>query len=288
MMNRRHFLNTSIAACSLHMLPSLAQASAQRIVSIGGSVTEIVFALGQQDRLIARDRTSSFPAQALDLPDVGYIRALSPESVLSVSPDLLLTLEGAGPPEAMQVLQSANVNIATIPDRYDAKGVIDKILAVGKALETEAAAKILAGDVKAQLDGAVAQANASPVGNRPRVLFILSAQGGRIMAAGRNSSAAGIIEMAGGDNAMQGFEGYKPVTNEALISAAPDVVLMMDRSGNHAISDEDLFAIHALSVTPAGRDKRIVRMNGLHLLGFGPRTASAVTELSTALHKAPL
>lgn len=287
-MNRRHFLNTSIAACSLHMLPSLAQASAQRIVSIGGSVTEIVFALGQQDRLIARDRTSSFPAQALDLPDVGYIRALSPESVLSVSPDLLLTLEGAGPPEAMQVLQSANVNIATIPDRYDAKGVIDKILAVGKALETEAAAKILAGDVKAQLDGAVAQANASPVGNRPRVLFILSAQGGRIMAAGRNSSAAGIIEMAGGDNAMQGFEGYKPVTNEALISAAPDVVLMMDRSGNHAISDEDLFAIHALSVTPAGRDKRIVRMNGLHLLGFGPRTASAVTELSTALHKAPL
>ena len=287
-MNRRHFLNTSIAACSLHMLPSLAQASAQRIVSIGGSVTEIVFALGQQYRLIARDRTSSFPAQALDLPDVGYIRALSPESVLSVSPDLLLTLEGAGPPEAMQVLQSANVNIATIPDRYDAKGVIDKILAVGKALETEAAAKILAGDVKAQLDGAVAQANASPVGNRPRVLFILSAQGGRIMAAGRNSSAAGIIEMAGGDNAMQGFEGYKPVTNEALISAAPDVVLMMDRSGNHAISDEDLFAIHALSVTPAGRDKRIVRMNGLHLLGFGPRTASAVTELSTALHKAPL
>ena len=264
------------------------EASAQRIVSIGGSVTEIVFALGQQDRLIARDRTSSFPAQALDLPDVGYIRALSPESVLSVSPDLLLTLEGAGPPEAMQVLQSANVNIATIPDRYDAKGVIDKILAVGKALETEAAAKILAGDVKAQLDGAVAQANASPVGNRPRVLFILSAQGGRIMAAGRNSSAAGIIEMAGGDNAMQGFEGYKPVTNEALISAAPDVVLMMDRSGNHAISDEDLFAIHALSVTPAGRDKRIVRMNGLHLLGFGPRTASAVTELSTALHKAPL
>jgi iron complex transport system substrate-binding protein len=288
MMNRRHFLNTSIAACSLHMLPSLAQASAQRIVSIGGSVTEIVFALGQQDRLIARDRTSSFPAQALDLPDVGYIRALSPEGVLSVSPDLLLTLEGAGPPEAIQVLQSANVNIATIPDRYDAKGVIDKILAVGKALETEAAAKILAGDVKAKLDGAVAQANASPVGNRPRVLFILSAQGGRIMAAGRNSSAAGIIEMAGGDNAMQGFEGYKPVTNEALISAAPDVVLMMDRSGNHAISDEDLFAIQALSVTPAGRDKRIVRMNGLHLLGFGPRTASAVTELSTELHKAPL
>ena len=98
-----------------------------RIVSLGGSVTEIIFALGQQDRLIARDTTSTYPVAALDLPDVGYVRALSPEGVLSVDPDLILAIEGSGPPETMEVLQAANVPVVMVPEGYDTPAVLAKI-----------------------------------------------------------------------------------------------------------------------------------------------------------------
>ena len=116
-----------LAATLAMSAAALAQDAPQRIVAIGGSLTEIVYALGQQDRLIARDTTSVFPREALKLPDVGYMRALSPEGVLSVDPDLILTLEGAGPPEAMDVIRSASVPVVTVPESFDREGVLAKV-----------------------------------------------------------------------------------------------------------------------------------------------------------------
>ncbi|HEY4193548.1 MAG TPA: ABC transporter substrate-binding protein, partial [Mesorhizobium sp.] len=79
-----------------------------KIASIGGSITEIVFALGEQDRLVARDSTSVYPQEAFKLPDVGYMRQLSPEGVLSVDPSGILALQGSGPKEAIDVLKKAS------------------------------------------------------------------------------------------------------------------------------------------------------------------------------------
>ncbi|MBC7179397.1 MAG: ABC transporter substrate-binding protein, partial [Roseovarius sp.] len=105
-----------------------------------------------------------------------------------------------------------------------------------------------------------------------------------ILASGRDTQAAAIIEMAGGINAVTGFDGYKQMTDEAVAEAAPDVILMMDRTGDHAILDEQLFALPAIRTTPAGANDSIVRMNGLYLLGFGPRTAGAALDLNRALY----
>jgi iron complex transport system substrate-binding protein len=116
-----------------------------------------------------------------------------------------------------------------------------------------------------------------------RVLFILSAQGGRLLASGTGTAADGIIRMAGGVNAIDGFEGYKTLTDEAAAVARPDVILMMDRSGDHAADDAQLFALPALAGSPAAATGSVVRMDGLLLLGFGPRTAEAVRALSRAL-----
>jgi len=253
------------------------------VLSIGGSVTEIVFALGQQHRLLARDTTSTFPAGANRLPDVGYMRALSPEGVLSVEPKLIISEDGAGPPETIKVLEAANIPFVTIPDAFSGAGVVAKIRAVGTALEVADHAEKLALSVQADLQAAVAKA-AEATGAPKRVLFILSTQGGRIMASGRNTAAAGIIEMAGGVNAVTAFEGYKPLTDEAINAAAPDVILMMDRGGDHGAANHELLAMPAIVTTPAAATQSVVRMNGLYLLGFGPRTADAVTELSTQLY----
>lgn len=260
----------------------LADGSAQRIVALGGSVTETVVALGAGDRLVARDSTSTFPESVLALPDVGYVRALSPEGVLSVGPDLILAEEGAGPPQAVEVLAAAGVDFVTIPGRPDPAGVAEKIRAVGHALDRDAAAAALAGTVEAEL-AALAAANAD-LGDPQAVLFVLSLQDGRLMVGGEGSSADGIIRLAGAQNAATGFQGYKPMTDEAVLAAAPDVILMMDRAGDLAVSDADVLAHPALGATPAARDGRIVRMDGMLLLGFGPRTPEAARTLHAAIY----
>ena len=252
------------------------------ILSIGGSVTEIVYALDQGHRLLARDTTSIFPEQATELPDVGYIRALSAEGVLSVAPSLIISEEGAGPPETIAVLEAAAIPFVTIPDGYDAQSVITKVRAVGDALGVEDKADELATQVAK--DFAQIAETLDTTDEPKTVLFILSTQGGRIMASGRDTAADGIISLAGGVNAITSFEGNKPVTPEAISAAAPDVILMMDRSGGHAMADEELFALPALVPTPAAQNKDVVRMNGLYLLGFGPRTAQAALELNAALY----
>lgn len=263
----------------------LAAEPQDRIVSIGGSVTEIIYALGEEDRLVARDTTSIYPDIALTLPNVGYIRALSAEGVLSVQPTLIISEDGAGPPETISVLQEAAISMVTIPDDYSKAGIVAKILAVGEALNVPEKARVLAHKVETDLDHirAIVQTKS---GDPKRVLFILSTQGGRITASGKNTAANGIINMAGGQNAITSFEGYKQVTAEAIAAAAPDVILMMDRNGGHSSALEELFALPSLITTPAAAKGALVRMNGLLLLGFGPRTPMAVEQLNAAINGA--
>ncbi len=265
-------------ASQVEALPS----GAQRVVSVGGSITEILYALGEEDRLVARDSTSLYPQEALSLPDVGYMRALSPEGVLSVDPDGILALEGSGPPEAIQVLEKASVPMVVIPERFDSQGIVDKITAVGQAIGEPEKADAFAAKVAGDLDAA--KKITAGVKDRKKVLFILSLQGGKILASGTGSAANGIIELAGGENAIIGYSGYKQLTDEAVIEAQPDVVLMMDREGDLSIDENELFSNPAIAATPAGMNRQVIRMDGLYLLGFGPRTAAAVKDLAVRLY----
>lgn len=262
---------------------ALADERPSRIISIGNSVTEIVYALGQEHRIAGRDRTSTYPAEVNELPDIGYMRALSPEGVLSVNPDLILSLEGAGPPESIAVLEKANVPYVSIPEEFTADGIVTRIQIVGSALGEETAAAALAEKVKAEITAAETAAKSATMGHPKRVLFVLSIQSGRILASGVDTAADGIIKMAGGVNAVSEFDGYKPMTPEAVALSKPDVILMMDRGGDHSAATAELFAMPALILTPAARNRHVVRMDGAHLLGFGPRTASAISQLSQAL-----
>jgi iron complex transport system substrate-binding protein len=252
-----------------------------RIVAIGGAVTEIVFALGEQGDLVARDSTSTWPQAAMALPDVGYMRALSPEGVLSVEPSGILALQGSGPKETVEVLKKASVPYVEVPEAYDHEGILERIRVVGKALGVEDKAAALVADTDARLKAA--EARTANVEKRRRVLFILSMQGGRILAAGKDTAASGIVELAGAVNAVDGFSGYKQLSDEAIVTAAPDVILMMDHAGP-AVTDETLFANAAIDQTPAGIARKVIRMDGGYLLGFGPRTADAIGDLAEALY----
>ena len=266
---------------ALTMATALPAQASERVVVIGGALAEIVHALGQADRLVGRDTTASYPPEIAALPDVGYMRALSPEGLLRLAPDLIIADEGAGPPETIDLMLRAEVPFVQIEQAFDEAGVLARIHAVAAALAVDEGGEVLAAEVAARFD-ALAQAR-DAIDSPLRAMFILSAQGGRIMASGGSTAAAGILALAGVENAVTGFDGYRLLTDEAVAAAAPDAIIMMDRDGDHALSDAQIIAHPALGVTPAGQAMRVVRMDGLFLLGFGPRTPDAALALMDAL-----
>jgi iron complex transport system substrate-binding protein len=270
---------------ALGALSAVAPARAERpprIVSVGSSLTEIVYALGAEALLVGVDTTSLYPEAARSLPQVGYMRALSAEGVLSLKPTLVLATSAAGPKATLDQLASTGIEVTILPDHYDYDSVARKIEAVGKLTGKIAEAEALISKGQSAIQGLSRKLAAS--GSKPRVLFLLSMGGGAPQAAGRDTAADGIIRLAGGVNAIDAYSGYRPLTPEAVINARPDFVLVTRQTvdavgGVGAILDQP-----AIRQTPAGRAGKILQFDTLLLLGFGPRTPQAATELAAALH----
>lgn len=259
-----------------------AVAEPQRIVSAGGSVTEIVYALGAGDRLVGVDTTSLYPPAVHGLPNVGYLRTLSAEPVLSLAPDLILAEADAGPPDALTQLREAGVEIVMAPDEPDVEGVAAKIDTVAAALGRQDEGDALKQRIRTEwrtVEQAVASTQA-----RPRVLFVLSTGAGAPLVAGLETSAAGIIAMAGGENAVQAFTGYRPLTPEAGVALAPDVILVTRRTLEMLGGEAGLLETPGLGATPAAGKGRVIAMDALLLLGFGPRVPEAAARLAKKLH----
>ena len=263
-----------------------AQGSGRRIVAAGGVITEILYALDQQDLLVGVDTTSLHPAAAMrDKANVGYVRALSAEGVLSLKPTDLLAVEWAGPPDTIKLIAEAGVRVERVSEDTSEAGVVARIRTIGAFAGASTKAESLAARVAE--DFAVLKRQRDAIATPKRVLFILSLQNGRVMVGGAKSSADAIIQLAGAVNAASAVEGYKPLTDEGLIAAAPDVVLMMSHN-THAASPDQVFAQPALSATPAARTRSLVAMDALYLLGFGPRTADAARDLMKAVYGSAL
>lgn len=274
------------AALVFTALPALAAEhypQAQRIVSVGGTVTEILYALGAGDRIVARDSTSYYPAEANAKPDVGYMRALSPEGIFAQKPDLILAEDGAGPADAIAVLKAGQVPFVMVDTPPSGDAIAQKIRDTGAAIGLDERANALALDVAAALEKLKAEIATIEPAEKKRVLFVLSLANGRVMAAGKDTEAGALIEMAGGINAAGEIAGYKPLSDEAVIAGKPDLVLVMN-TGQHQMTAEQVFAVPALAATPAAVQKALLTMDGLYLVGFGPRTPAAARDLAAALY----
>ncbi len=269
------------ALCLVALQPSGARAAEpQRIVSIGGAITEILYALGEDARIVAVDSTSQHPPEALARkPNVGYMRQLSAEGVLSLSPDLILMDEGAGPKQAVDLIDAAGVAVTHVPTGYTVDDLLRKVRLVAGAVGREPAGEEMAGTISARL--AALESDLATVTARKKVLFILSLVDGRPNAAGTGTGADAVIRLAGADNVFAGVEGYKTLSQEALAALQPDAILMVTRPG---APDIDPLAVPALAATPAGRSGTVIRMDALYLLGFGPRTPDAVRDLAVRLY----
>jgi iron complex transport system substrate-binding protein len=253
-----------------------------RIVSIGGAITEILYALGFEDRLAGVDSTSLYPAAALrDKSNVGYMRQLSAEGVLGLNPSLVLAVQGSGPKETMDVLEAAKVPLVLVPEIFSEQGLVDKIKLVGHAMGADKRAECLTAAVTDDL--AQLRELRAKVTKPVRVMFVMSLLNGRAMAAGQKTAANEIIAMAGGVNAIDGYDGYKIISDEAIVAAKPDVVLSIARSKD-SLDAEAVYLHPAFALTPVVANMAFISMDGLYLLGFGPRTAAAARDLSVKLY----
>lgn len=253
-----------------------------RIVSIGGAITEILYALGLEDRIVGIDTTSHYPPKALgEKPNVGYMRQLSAEGVLGLNPQLILAIEGSGPKETLDVLDAAKIPFVSFPETFTEDGLIEKIKLVAHAMDVDARGACLSAAVTNDLSQL--QALRNNIRKPVRVMFVMSFLNGRAMVAGQKTAANEIIKMAGGVNAVEGFDGYKPVNDEAIVAAKPDVILTMQR-GRDQVEAQTVFSNPSFAMTPAAAKKSFIAMDGLYLLGFGPRTAAAARDLSVSLY----
>ncbi len=266
----------------LSLVTAAHAATPARVVSVGGSTTEIVYALGAGGSLVGVDTTSLYPSVATELPNIGYVRQLSAEGLLSLKPDLLLTGSEAGPATALQQAEAVGVPIVKMSEGYTPEAVEAHIETVGKALGREAEAAELRAAFSADI--ATVHAEIAKTTSKPRVLFVLQTSRGAMLVSGTDTAASAMIELAGGVNAVTEFTGYKPFSPEAATLAAPDVILMSDQTVEALGGTETVLAESAFQLTPAGQNGRVVMMDALYLAGFGPRLAHALHDLAAELH----
>jgi iron complex transport system substrate-binding protein len=248
-----------------------------KILSIGGDITEILYSLGLEAKIIGVDATSQFPTDALkQKTNVGYMRALSTEGVLSIAPHLIIASASAGPPEVVKALKQTSVPYLEVEDGHSPEGVIEKVRLVAQALDVTAEGDKLAQKIDGEFKALADQR--AKLGKPRRAVFILSAHSGRATVGGSGTSADAIFKLAGLANAAATVNGFKPVVDEALVEMMPDVVVTMRRSsGTHDV--DKVMSMPGMQSTPAGQMKRTVIMDGLYLLGFGPRTPAAALDL---------
>lgn len=250
---------------------------APRLVTVGGAITEVVYALGAESQLAGTDTTSLYPPAALKTPKVGYQRQLSAEGLLSLKPDAVIATTEAGPPVVLDQLRGAGVRLELVEADHTWGEVQRKVRAVGRAAAREAQAR----EFEARLNAAwadVQRRTSAAADRKPRVLFVLS-HSASPQVSGEGTAAHAVIGFAGGLNCLGGFKGYRPMTAEAMASAAPDVILTSSQSVEAHGGVDKFWQRPELALTPAYRKRALIAQDALLLLGFGPRLPSAIDEL---------
>jgi len=251
-----------------------------RIVVSGGSITEIIYALGEQDKIVGVDSTSIYPIEAKQKAQVGYVRRIGSEGVLSLQPTLLLGEADTGPPKVLAQLQQVGLAnyIFTKEDNY--LGIEAKIRKVASLLGVPEKGEELVSEVvrdREVLNFVLTQKQSSP-----KVLFILSMRSGQPIVAGQETSANDIITAVQATNVAYQLQGWKAISTEAILEMNPDVILMMSRHGDDPVVD--ITNQTHFKFTNAVKNKRVYSFDGTYLLGMNPRTPKAVIEVAKQLY----
>lgn len=278
-------LSTRVAALCLGLFASHHLAAAelpQRWVSAGGALSEWVSALGGESKLVGVDTTSQHPESLKALPSVGYQRQLSAEGVLSLRPQILVGTEEMGPPPALSQIRSAGVHVELFSAQPDLATLQSNLQRLGRLLGAEErATQLLATYQQALEQQKVRVTRAQLTQPSPGVLLLLGHAGGKPLIAGKDTAADWLLQRAGGHN-LATHTGYKPFSNESLVSLDPDVLVFADRALSGDAARAALFKENPiLANTRAARGGRVLELDPTLLVGgLGPRLPQSLKTLA--------
>ena len=269
----------ALSACNAgaHKKTANQQLDSVKIVSLNGTISEIVAGLGLEKNIVGTDITSNYPESLKSKPKVGHNRRINAEGVLSLQPNIVVGMAKEMSPQLATQFKAAGIRLILFDQEFTAEGTKKLIHAVADSLQYTAKADSLAKAFETQLAEAQAHVNNT---KKPKVLFIYARGTGTMMVGGTGTPVEKVIEMAGGVNAITEFEEYKPLTSEALVKANPDVLLLFDDGLESLGGIPGLLKVQGVAETNAGKNKRVVTMQGEMLTSFGPRLGQAVTSLA--------
>ncbi|WP_168395247.1 heme/hemin ABC transporter substrate-binding protein [Erwinia amylovora] len=263
------------------LLLTFSATATERIISIGGDVTQIIYALGAHQNLVARDSTSLHPAVVQELPDVGYMRQLNAEGILALKPTLVIASELAKPALALQQLEHNGVKVVTITGQPNIAAINHKIETIATALHREAAGKVLQRNIASQLNSL----STAPL--PVKVLFIVTHQGMTPLGAGSGTSADAAIRAAGLQNAMAAVQRYQPLSQEGVIASAPQLIVATADGIRTLGGAENVWQLPGIALTPAGQAQQLLIVDDMALMGFGIDTPAAIGQLRQAAEALP-
>ena len=252
-----------------------------RIVSLNGTVSEILCDAGLEKQIVGVDVSSTYPISLKEVPKVGHNKKIPIEAVLALNPNIIIGTKEV-PKETVEQFRQAGMRVILVDQEYSIPGSRNMIKSITDSLKL----KDKGDSILKRFDQDIQLVQAFEAENpKPKVLFIYARGTGTMMVGGNNTQVAKMIQLAGGLNVAKDFEEYKPLTPESLVNYNPDVILLFS-SGLSSLGDKNGFMeVQGVKQTRAGKEGKIINMDGQLLSGFSPRLPNAIKELHTKIHE---
>ena len=276
-------LLSALAACSSPSTNKGEGLTARKIITAGGTITEVVDALGYSDDIIATDITSTYPSGMQDLPSIGYRNQIKAEGILALGPDLVLIEEGYLNPDVVTQLKAAQINIQVFAKPTTVEGTKKLVIAMAAFFGEEKKGK----EINAAIDADIADLNAylESQDSQPKAIFVMARGPETVFIAGDKTFASEMFKLAKIEGTATGFDEFAPLTPESLVSMNPEYLIFFE-SGIQSVGGKDgLVAIQGIDQTTAYKEDHIVAIDGQFLSGFGPRVGKAALDLAKAVRQ---
>src|SRR5690349_15539176 len=263
----------------------------QRYVVISPIYNEIIWALGAQNEVVGVDLSTTYPPDVKHKETVGYHRALSAEGILSLHPTAVIHDNNIGPPQVVQQLQQLNIPMKTFSARNDSiDGAKALIREMGAYFHKESRAEELCNTIDSQRAASLAKVKQYP--DHPRVAVIHFGRASNVyMVVGKGGGGDGggvsqMIELAGGQMAVENRGMQRMESPEILAQANPDVILLTDYGYDRLNGSMDqIKALPGVATSNAARDNRIFRIEENVLNYFGPRSGENIAKVAAIIHQ---
>ena len=258
-----------------------------RIACLSKHLTEMLFALGKGHNIVAVDLSSTYPDSAKMLKTVGYHRALSPESIIAVQPDLVIHSNDIGPANVLPQITNAGLNVKAFggASTIDSAKLLLKDL--GKFFNEEAKGDALISKMDRDIAAAADSLRAMHITDTPNVMIIHFGRANNVyfVMSGRKGVGDKMIALAGGRTAIYDAKGARQLSAEAVATANPDIIIATDFGYDQMGGMEKFITdVPGVALTNAGKNKRIVRFEEHDLVYFGPRSGENIIKLMKLIH----